>query len=170
MTITLPPPPVRKLTADEATSISKRGRKLLRRGLLTHREYVLLDTLLWSCRAPTGAIVVSYTRLTSLCCMARETIARGLRTLEGLGLLSRVKRRTRQLWRNGGVSSRQATTAYRLHPAPVTEFGAATVPCGQEILYTFVQAGGHQVGRQGRGGDPGFANAARQLRELGYAP
>jgi hypothetical protein len=139
MPITLPPPPARKLTPSEAAGIAKRGRKLLRRGLLTHRQYVLLDTLLWSCRHPkTGAIVVSYTKLTSLCHQARETIAAGLRTLEGLGILERIKRRVRQTWANGGVSSRQATNAYTLCPVSDTEFGGTMVPIGQEIL-TYVQ-------------------------------
>ncbi len=52
--------PCRRLTLSEAAAIAKRGRKLLRRGELTHRELCLLDCLLWSCRRPdTGAIVAS---------------------------------------------------------------------------------------------------------------
>jgi hypothetical protein len=47
--------------------------------------------------------------------MARATIAAGLRRLEDLGLLGRIKRHVRALWVNGGQTSRQATSAYVLH-------------------------------------------------------
>jgi hypothetical protein len=62
MTIVLPPPAVRRLSPAEAGAIAKRARKLLRRGDITHRQAVLIDCMLWSCRSPaTGALVVSYT-------------------------------------------------------------------------------------------------------------
>jgi hypothetical protein len=133
--IILPPPPARRLTPAECSAIAKRGRKLLRRGLLTHRQIVLLDCLLWSCRSPaTGAMVVSYTALQRLAHMARETIAKGLRRLEDLGLLSRIKRRVRESWHQGGTRTRQATNAYILHP-PHSESSNATVDRQIEILY-----------------------------------
>jgi hypothetical protein len=141
--IVLPPPPTRKLTPAEAAAVAKRGRKLLRRGAITHRTLVLLDCLLWSCRNPaTGAIVVSYTKLASLAHQARETVAGGLRSLEALRVLSRIKRRVRATWANGGVSSRQATSAYVLHPpAANTEFGPATVPTGLEFSFSVQPTG-----------------------------
>ena len=122
--------PARRLTPIEAAAIAKRGRKLLRRGEVTHRELALLDCLLWSCRDPSsGAIVASYTALQRLAHMARETVARGLRTLERVGLLSRTKRRVRLAWHQGGVRVRQIANAYRLHPPAANhcEFGPATV-------------------------------------------
>lgn len=136
MPIVLPSPPARLLSPAEAGDVAKRARKLLRRGLLTHRQLALLDCLLWSCRCPrTGAIVVSYTALQRLAHMARETIAEGLRRLEAVRLLSRVKRRVRLSWANGGQASRQATNAYVLHPpAAHTEFAPATVIQRIEIL------------------------------------
>ena len=109
--------PIHRLTLNQAAAIAKRGRKLLRRGELTHREWCLLDCLLWTCRRPdTGAIVSSYTALQKLAHQARETVARGLRTLERVGLLSRTRRRLRVAWHQGGVRVRQLTNAYRLHP------------------------------------------------------
>lgn len=136
MSIVPPPAPAGRLSPSEAGAIAKRGRKLLRRGLLTHRQHVLLDCLLWSCRCPrTGAIVVSYTALQRLAHMARETVAEGLRRLEGVGLLSRIKRRVRLSWANGGQASRQATNAYVLHPPTAdTEFAPPTVIQRIEIL------------------------------------
>ena len=129
--------PTRRLTPAEAAAIAKRGRKLLRCGELTHRELCLLDCLLWSCRHPdSGAIVASYTALQRLAHQARETVARGLRALERVGLLSRTKRRIRLAWHQGGVRVRQLTNAYRLHPPAASsegrhcEFGAATVNNG----------------------------------------
>jgi DNA-binding transcriptional MocR family regulator len=139
--IILPPPPARRLTPAECGAVAKRGRKLLRRGLLTHRQLVLLDALLWSCRSPTtGALVVSYSVLQRLTHMARETVARAVQRLEELGLLSRIKRRIRESWHNGGTRTRQATNAYLLHPPPAdhSESSGATVDRQLEILYVQV--------------------------------
>jgi hypothetical protein len=128
--------PGQRLSPAQAGAVAKRARKLLRRGLITHRQLALLDCLLWSCRRPdTGAIVVSYSALQRLAHVARATVAAGLRRLEELGLLSRVKRRVRVLWANGGQQSRQAASAYVLHvPDPHSEFSARTVIGEQEIL------------------------------------
>ena len=128
--------PGQRLSAAQAGAIAKRARRLLRRGLLTHRQHALLDCLLWSCRRPdTGAIVVSYTRLQQLARVARATVAAGLRRLEELGLLGRVRRRVRVLWANGGQQSRQAASAYVLRaPAAECEFNPRTVIQGQETL------------------------------------
>ena len=113
---TLPPPPARRLTPAEAATIAKRGRKLLRAGRITHRQFTLLDCLLWSCRNPaTGAIVASYTALQRLARMARGTIAEALDVLERLRVLTRIKRRVRRAWHQGGAASRQATSCYVLH-------------------------------------------------------
>jgi hypothetical protein len=134
-----------RLTDAEAGAIAHRGRKLLRRGLLTHRQLVLLECLLWSCRSPaTGAIVVSYTALQRLAHMARETIAGGLRVLERLGLLTRVKRRVRLLWHQGGQQVRQLTNAYVLHPPAANhcEFATATVSQRIETLHIAATSGG----------------------------
>ena len=128
--------PGHRLSPTQAGAIAKRARKLLRRGLITHRQLALLDCLLWSCRRPdTGAIVVSYSALQRLAHIARATVAAGLRRLEELGLLSRIKRRVRMLWAHGGQQSRQAASAYVLHaPAGDCEFSAQTVIGEQEIL------------------------------------
>jgi len=136
MPIVLPPPPARRLTPADAGAIATRARKLLRRGLLTHHQHILLDTLLWSCRSPsTGAIVVSYSALQRLANMARATVSGGLRALERLHLLSTIRRRVRLSWANGGHASRQATNAYVLHPPPAgTEFSTQPVYQKLEII------------------------------------
>lgn len=116
-----------RLSPAEAGAVAKRGRKLLRAGKITHHQLALLDCLLWSCRSPSsGAIVVSYSGLQRLARMGRATVAAGLARLEGLGVLSRFKRRVRVVW-GGGTASRQATSAYVLHPAAGTEFAERTV-------------------------------------------
>ena len=103
-----------------AVSIAKRGRKLLRQGRITAKQYVLLDCLLWSCRAGEGEVArVSYTALERLCHAARSTIATALDTLQGLGLLSRIRSRQRFGW-----ASRQAVNRYLLHAR--TEFDQPT--------------------------------------------
>ena len=114
------------LSAADAGELIRRGRKMLRKGLLTHRELVLLDCLVWSARKPgAGEAVASYSTLQRLARLSRETIAKGLRRLGQLGLVKTVKRRVRVVW-GGRTASRQATSLYRFQPTP-TEFGAATV-------------------------------------------
>src|SRR5215831_17261511 len=136
MPIVLPPPPARRLTPADAGAIATRARKLLRRGLLTHHQHILLDTLLWSCRSPsTGAIVVSYSALQRLANMARATVSGGLRALERLHLLTTIRRRVRLSWANGGHASRQATNAYVLHPPANTEFNERTVSQKLETIH-----------------------------------
>ncbi len=139
MPVSLPPPPARRLTPAEATAVAKRGRKLLRAGRITHRQHVLLDCLLWSCRNPiSGAIVVSYTALERLTRLARSTIAEALAVLERLGVLTRIRRRVRLAWHQGGQQCRQIANAYLLHPpAEHCEFGRRTVNQSDsiEILY-----------------------------------
>ena len=114
------------LTPTDAGELIRRARKMLRRGLLTHREMVLLDCLLWSCRRPGSTdAIVSYTSLQRLAHVSRETIAKALRRLGQLGLVQTIKRRVRFAW-GSSVASRQATSCYRFSP-PCTEFAAATV-------------------------------------------
>lgn len=123
------------MSPRDAIAIAKRARKLLRAGRITHRELVLVDTLLWCCRSPTtGGIVVSYTALQRLCRMGRATIAKGLRVLERLRVLTRIRRRVRSAWR-----SLQATNRYVLHPVS-TEFHERTVSQNDrtEITHVFV--------------------------------
>jgi hypothetical protein len=121
------------LSAADAGELIRRARKLLRKGLLTHRELVLLDVLLWSARKPgAGEAVASYSTLQRLAHLGRETIAKGLRRLGQLGLVQTVKRRIRVVW-GARVASRQATSAYRF-AVPATEFGEATVTQEMKIL------------------------------------
>jgi hypothetical protein len=108
----MPPP----LSIADAIVVAKRARKLLRAGRITHRQFTLIDCLLWSCRNPiTGTICVSYSALQRLCHVARDTIAEALRVLERLGVLTRIKRRVRVVW-GASIASRQATSSYVLHP------------------------------------------------------
>jgi len=133
MPIVYPPIPGPRLTSAEAGAIAKRARKLLRKGRLTAKEFVILDTLLWSCRRHgEAAATVSYSALQKLAHVARDTIAKGLRKLAQLGLLQAIKRRVRVVW-GGGTASRQATSSYVLI-APTTESSAPTVPRELKIL------------------------------------
>jgi hypothetical protein len=112
------------LTHADAIAIAKRSRKLLRAGRITHRQFAVVDCLLWCCRSPSGAIVVSYTGLQRLTRVARATVAGAVAALERLGVLTRIRRRVRVAW-GAAVASRQATSAYALHPR--TEFSRRTV-------------------------------------------
>jgi hypothetical protein len=104
------------MTPALSGALMRRARKLVRSGRLTAKQFVVLDALVWSCRAP-GAdrLSVSYRRMMALAHAARSTVADAITALERLGLLSRIKRRVRVPW-GGGIASRQATNVYVLHP------------------------------------------------------
>jgi hypothetical protein len=118
------------LSPSEAAAIARRGRKLLRAGRITPHELVLLDCLLWSCRSKEREVAnVSYSALRRLTRLSRTTIAKGLRKVQRLGVLSVVKRRVRLAWHQGGIRSLQAVSSYILLPtrAPDTESTRWTV-------------------------------------------
>jgi hypothetical protein len=105
------------MTPSQAGALMRRARKLLRAGHLTAKQFVLFDTLIWSCRSPMAdRLSVSFTRMAKLARQARATAICGIAVFERLGLLSRVKRRVRVLW-GGSIASRQATNVYILHPS-----------------------------------------------------
>jgi hypothetical protein len=134
MPIILPEVPIARMTTADAVSVAKRMRTLLRAGRVTHRQMALVDCLMWSCRNPaTGVISASYTALARLAHVARATIAKALCVLEDLGVLTRIKRRVRMTWHQGGTATRQATSAYLLHPSH-TEFSGRTVIQTIEVL------------------------------------
>jgi len=103
------------LSAADAGLIARRGRKLLARGRITHRQYVLLDCLLWSCRAVGKATArVSYSQLQGRARQARSTIAGGITALVRLGVIQRVKHRLLVVGQNGGRVWKQLPNVYRV--------------------------------------------------------
>ena len=133
---THPPPPAIKLTPADAAAIAKRGRKLMRAGRITHNQWAVLDCILWSCRnLTTGAIVVSFSGLQKLANVGRATVAGAVKVLERLSVLRRIKRRVRVVWHQGGQQSRQATSAYVLHPPRHSEFSSRTVFQGDMLRF-----------------------------------
>jgi DNA-binding Lrp family transcriptional regulator len=115
------------LSGNDAGRIAALGRRLLRAGKITHREQALLEALLWSCRSHGRAVArASYTRLADFAHISRETVARGLRRLEALGLIRKTKTRLRVAW-GLGMASRQGVTIYQLIKSPPTEFDGRPV-------------------------------------------
>lgn len=117
------------MTPTQAASTAKHGRRLMRRGDITPRDFGLLDCLLWSCRQPgTRFARVTYDRLQMLARLGREGIAAGLRRLEAAKLLTRHRQRS---------GARVAANVYELHAAPdrpdSSEFGQPTAICVQAI-------------------------------------
>ncbi len=99
----------------DAIAIIKRGRRLLRAGKLSHREFAILDCLAWCCRSPTsGRITVSMAALARLCHCARSTVAAAISRLEGLGILSRIRRYGFFAWACGGLQARRLCNCYVL--------------------------------------------------------
>ena len=114
------------LSGPQAGQIATHARQLLRRRLLTPHQYALLDTVLWAARRPGSAtLIASLKVLARLAGQGRSTVADGIRRLEELGLVQRVRRRARVAWIGGGQASRQVANLYRLMP-PDTESGVRT--------------------------------------------
>jgi hypothetical protein len=106
---------VYSLSGPQAGAIATRGRQLLRRGLITHAQHSLLDTILWAARRPGSAtLIASLEMLARLAGQARSTATGGIRRLEDLGVLQRIRRRIRVAWAAGAVASRIVANAYRL--------------------------------------------------------
>ena len=124
------------LTAANAGLIAGRGRKLLARGRITHRQFALLDCLLWSCRTAGKATArVSYSQMQRMAHQARSTVAQSIAVLVRLGLVQRARHRLLALGQNGGRVWRQLPNAYRLLvSADSREFGGRTDSKTQESI------------------------------------
>ena len=97
-------------------AIIKRARKLLRCGKISHREFTVLDALVWCCRNPTGGrITASFVTLSRLVHCARSTVATAISRLEALGIMSRVRRFALVQWHQGGLRARRLANSYVLH-------------------------------------------------------
>jgi DNA-binding Lrp family transcriptional regulator len=122
------------LSAAQAGRIAAHGRRLLRQGDITHREQSLLEVLLWQCRGHGSAIArASYTRLSDLARVSRDTVARGIRKLEDLGVIRKTKTWLRVRWMLG-VARRQGVNLYELIEPAVTESDNQTVNKALRIL------------------------------------
>jgi hypothetical protein len=123
------------MTPADAGKVAYRVRALHRRGDLTHADLALADALIWAARKPgTAAAIVSYSALCRLAHVARGTVAAGLRRLEGLGIIQRIKRRVHVAWGQGASASRQAVSAYVLQAGAGTEFNGQPVSQSVKIL------------------------------------
>ena len=127
------------LSGPQAGRIATRARQLLRRRLLTPHQYALLDTALWAARRPGSAtLIASLKVLARLAGQGRSTVADGIRRLEALGLVQRVRRRVRVAWVRGGQASRQIANAYRLL-VPDTESGTRAAK-EQPLIISVIEA------------------------------
>ena len=133
------PTPLLRLTPAEAGAIAQRGRKLLRRGRITAHQHALLDTLLWAARKPGEAVLTaSYKALARLAGQARSTAAVGIRQLEKLGLIQRIRRRVRVAWISRATASRQIANAYRLL---VADTGSEARPGREREIQILISSG-----------------------------
>ena len=135
-------PTAQTMSGPQAGQLAWRIRKLHRRGDLTHADLALADTLLWSVRKSGSAVATaSYSCLSRLARIARATVAAGLKRLESLGVLRRIKRRVRVVWGQGASASRQDTSEYVLQtPSDSTEFNSKPVMESLKIIDLVPQA------------------------------
>ena len=111
------------LSGPQAGQLATHARKLLQRGQLTAHQFTLLDAMLWRARRPGSAMLAaSMAVLARLAGQGRSTVAEGLRALEKLGLVARIRRRVRVAW-GGSTASRQIANAYLLKAADTESSG-----------------------------------------------
>jgi DNA-binding transcriptional regulator YhcF (GntR family) len=123
------------LLPADAVRIAQRARKLLRAGRISHRDYCILDNLLWSCRAKgAGHAIVSYNALAKLAHVAKATVAAAVKALEAVGLISRIRRRALFPWAGGGLQARQLANQYILLAPAAHEFSDQPVNKSESIL------------------------------------
>jgi DNA-binding GntR family transcriptional regulator len=128
------------LSPAQAGAIATQGRALRRGRIITAHQSALLDTMLWAVRKPGSAtFIASLNALARLAGQGRTTIAEGLKRLEELGLIQRIRRRARVAWMGAAVASRQLANAYRL-VTPNTESGARPVREQSPDLILVVEA------------------------------
>ena len=102
------------LSGREAGSLATRVRLLRRQRLLTAHQAALADVMLWSARRPgSGLLTASLAVLARLAGQARSTATEGIRRLEELGIIQRIRRRVRVAW-GGSVASRVIANGYRM--------------------------------------------------------
>jgi hypothetical protein len=110
-----------------AAGSAKWLRKQHRNRMLTHAEYVVGETMLWSCRgkdSDRGAI--SYSRICELAGVSKTTAVKAVEALTKIGFIRKVKRRALVPWM-GGLASRQVTNLYVFAVAAITEFSEWSV-------------------------------------------
>ena len=123
------------LSPAQAGVLAARVRLLRRRRLLTAHQAALADVLLWGGRRPgSGLLVASLGCLARLAGQARSTATEGIRRLEELGLIQRIRRRVRVAW-GGSVASRVVANAYRIVPAD-TETGPRPAERSLSVIST----------------------------------
>jgi len=152
------------LSPAQAGAIATRGRLLLRRGAITAHQYALLDVMLWVARRPGSAMLIaSLTVLARLSGQARSTVAIGLRRLEELGLIQRIRRRVRVAW-GGSIASRVVANAYRLIVTDTESGGRATQETPDSITVVEAQSAAALGARRAL-----EEVARRRVRALGLA-
>jgi DNA-binding Lrp family transcriptional regulator len=103
------------LSGREAGDIATHARYLLRRRVITPFQHALLDVMLWGARKPGSATLIAPLKaLARMAGQGRSAVAEGIKRLEELGLLQRIRRRVRVTWIGGGQASRQVANLYRL--------------------------------------------------------
>jgi hypothetical protein len=101
------------MSPTQAAYISKRARDAVRAGLLTAKQFIVLETLLWDIRdRGSDSATATYGWLQRLTNACRQTIADAIAAFERLGLVRRIKHKTLVLWNNGGRQWKQRPSEY----------------------------------------------------------
>jgi hypothetical protein len=99
----------------QAAHVASRGRKLLRAGRITHAQFAILDSMLWSGRdRSSDTATISYDGIMKLAHCCRSTVAKTITRLVALGVVQKTKRKVLAIWNNGGRQWKQLPNQYRL--------------------------------------------------------
>ena len=104
------------MSPSQAAHISKRARNATCAGLLTAKQFIVLEALLWDIRCRgSDRVSTTYDWLQKRAHACRQSVADAITAFERLGLLRRIKHKTLVLWANGGRKWQQRPNEFVFH-------------------------------------------------------
>ena len=114
---------VNQLSVEQVGRTAKYIRKLRAAGRLTHAEYSVIETQLFSCRKPGSAsLMVSIKRLMQLAGVARATVVKAIKIAEILGIYAKIKHRVKYKGVNRQASNEYVFRAVRAESTEQTPY------------------------------------------------
>lgn len=131
-----------RLTDKQVGAIARRCRQLMRGGWLTHREWVVVDMMLFTGRdRGSDRLTISYTEICKLARVGRDVVAMALRKLAALKVFVVQRNWVRVPWMGASMAARVTASSY-VFVAPCTESGGPLTDRGLNLsifLSSFVQ-------------------------------
>lgn len=106
------------MTPKEAARIAAHARRLLTARILTGKDYVVLDTMLWRLRTPgRWDLQAAYTDIARLANCCREIVVAAVHKFEQIGILTKKPQSVTVAWgfNKAQIAKRKAANRYVFH-------------------------------------------------------